>query len=372
MVVLGTTIGLSMQKFMRPLIAELTRTHQVHLVSSPGQELADLASEYPIEVHHIQMERRISLLSDIRALIRWTVLINRVRPDLILTSTPKASLLGQLVSIAYRVPFRVYFMLGLRLEGARGVNRAVLYLMEWVTCRSATRVIANSRSLAALATKMRLVNNSRIHATYPGSSHGVDVHHFDANSVRAAYEARLVPDVPVIGFVGRLTHDKGIDVLAEAARILKARGVVAQLLVVGPQDEVDSSRYVRVLEELDVPVSLVGPQSDIRPYFKIMTVHVLPSFREGFPNVVLEAGAMGVPTVTTTATGCVDSVIDGVTGFAVPRGDATALAERLERILADGGLKDKMGRASREWIANEFQPSKVTHSVLALLPLDSV
>jgi glycosyltransferase involved in cell wall biosynthesis len=283
------------------------------------------------------------------------------------TATPKASLLAQIAAFATLVPRRVYFVGGLRLEGAHGHARRILVGMERLTFAMATVVVVNSPSLRRRTLQLRLGPPDKIRATVPGSSHGVDSAHFTPTprDAQLAADLGLDPELPIVGFVGRLTHDKGIDALISAARLLEERGARAQWLVVGSQIEPDSIRYAERLRAAGSHVALVGGTRDVRPYFGLMDVHVLPSLREGFPNVVLEASAMEVPTVTTDATGAVDSVKPDVTGLIVPVGDGPALAAAVELLLKDDDRRRAMGRQARQWVSDEFVPTKVVASLLA-------
>ncbi len=202
--------------------------------------------------------------------------------------------------------------------------------------------------------------------TDPGSSHGVDVEHFSPVVRNTALGAELGLDatLPVIGFVGRLTKDKGIHTLIEAMGHLGSRRMAVQLLVIGHQDEVDSSTYVRRLDELPATTVVVGAVDDVRPYFSLMDIHALPSLREGFPNVVLEASAMAVPTVTTNATGAVDSVINGVTGLICPIEDGFSLANALQQLIEDIALRRQLGDEARRWVGANFDPHTVVESLL--------
>jgi glycosyltransferase involved in cell wall biosynthesis len=284
----------------------------------------------------------------------------------VLSATPKASLLALLAARVARVPVRLYSAVGLRLEGAEGNRRRVLAGVERLTTWAATDVVANSPSLAARYRELRLVSPRKIRTTTPGSSHGVDTSHYRPQPAddRLAQELGLDLARPVVGFVGRLTHDKGIDALLAAMVLLEPKVPGVQYLVVGPQDEPDSEVYLRRLSGSTARVVATGPVTDVRPYFSLMDVHVLPTLREGFPNVVLEASAMEVPTVTTTATGSVDSVVPGVTGLLVPCEDPTALAEALQTLAVAPDIRTELGRAARKWVTRQFQPEDVVRSLL--------
>ncbi len=199
--------------------------------------------------------------------------------------------------------------------------------------------------------ELRLGAPERFVVLGEGSSNGVDVAGIEAAlpsvDERAALRKRLGldGDVPVVGFVGRLTEDKGVSVLSEALRRLTQQNLTVQVLLVGSTEgEGEGAAFA----DTGSRVSRTGFVSDPERYYAVMDILCLPTLREGFPNVVLEAAAAGVPTVTTDATGAVDSVVDNTTGLVVPVRDARALAAALEQLATDRGLRESMGAAARE------------------------
>lgn len=366
--VVTSTVPVTLNTFHRELLRQLGETHEVHVVTSPGSELAELERELGVTAHEIPMVREITPRADAAALLAWIRLLLRLRPQVIVSATPKASLLAQLAGRMTAVPKRLYYCGGLRLEGEQGRRRQLLTVLERATAACAGAVVVNSPSLARRAHELSLFPAKKLHATTPASSHGVDTAHFAPRPRDEALvsELDLGDGKPVIGFVGRLTHDKGIDTLIAGLDLLQRRVGPVHLVVVGPADELDSARYVTALRALGARVHLVGRQRDVRPYFSVMDVHVLPSHREGFPNVVLEAGAMGVPTVTTDATGCYDSVIPGETGERHAVGDAEGFADAVASVLLD---RERYGAAARQWAAASFAPRDVVRSLLAPLGL---
>lgn len=365
--VVSATLPVTLNAFHRELIRQLSLTHDVHVVASEGPELEVLGQALGVQTHILTMTREISPRLDLQGLVGFTRLLRTLQPEIVVTATPKASLLGQVAALVSRVPQRLYYVGGLRLEGETGARRWLLRAMEVVTGRAATAVVVNSPSLRTEAERLGLFPDRRLHSTVPGSGHGVDTSSF-APAPRDPELARALGlgDRPVVGFAGRLTHDKGIDDLVTAARALAEAGTNAQLLVVGPQDEPDSRHYLRLLEDAGLPVATSGsvPPERMAAYYNLMDVHVLPSLREGFPNAVLEASACGVPTVTTTATGCVDSVLPGRTGLLVPVRDPGALASAMQHLLLDDEARTRMGSAAREWVSATFRPETVVRSVL--------
>lgn len=367
--VVTTTIPLSLLAFGDELVRQLTTAgYRVTAVSSPGPNLADVGNRHGIRTVGIPMAREITPVQDVVAARAWWRLLRRERPELILAGTPKAAMLALPAARAAGVPHRAYLLWGLRLEGELpgSLRRRLLTAAERLTGAAATDIVANSPSLLRAAQRARLYPAKRLRTTDPGSSHGVDAAWFTPRAAdpELAQRIRLREDLPVLGLVGRLTSDKGIDTLLGASQRLTNQAVPHQLLVVGPQDEPDSLAYVERLRGGSAPACLVGAQDDVRPFYALMDVHVLPSRREGFPNVVLESAAMEIPTVTTNATGCVDSVIDHVTGRIVPVDDPIALASALSSLLADPSARLAMGRAARERAVRDFAPDRVVADVL--------
>lgn len=367
-VVLVATVPIHLYTHDQELIEELSRNHTVHVVSSPGWHLDALEVEFGVTPHPIPMTRDTDPRDVVRSLRTMVRLFRDLQPVLVFTATPKASLIGQAAARLTGVPARLYHVTGLRLEGETGLRRLVLRLGEMATGAAASAVVVNSQSLMARSRELRLFPAGRLHVTKPGSTHGVNSALFTPGPPDAALarELGLEPGVPVVGFVGRLTHDKGLAYLRDAMQMLRANGQTGQLLIVGQTDETDSADQVALLRDSGVPVTFTGnvPREQIAAYYRLMDVHVLPSLREGFPSVALEAAACAIPTVTTTATGCIDSVIDGFTGRLVPPRDAPALASAIDTLLGDPDAGERMGAAAREWAVGSFAPRDIVASLL--------
>lgn len=321
-----------------------------------------------IPIHVVPMRREISPLQDFVSGFQVTKLLRRIRPDIVNVSTPKAALIGSISAALAGVRRRVYLMRGLRFETATGLKRQILWWAERLVCSLNLRTYCVSKSLRqkALDTKVAAPLNTSVLGF--GSSHGVEAADFERAPVSLSRARELrsqlnIPDfAPVVGFVGRFTRDKGIAELIAAFRMLQKRFPEIRLLLLGDFEEGDPvSPELRQQIGSDPRIVRTGFLQHAAPYYHLMDTLVLPTHREGFPNVCLEAQAASVPVVTTAATGAVDSVVPGVTGFLVPIGNSTALAEAVGKLLADRELCTKMGSAGRDRVRRDFQPEVLWH-----------
>jgi len=335
------------------------------LLSSPGAGLQAIAKEEQVAALEVPMEREIAPIKDLIAC--WNVyrIMRKSRPDIVDASTPKAGLLVGLAAWLARVPFRVYCLRGLRLETTSGVMRFILWVAEWISCACANRVVCVSSSLRERAIALKLVSRRKTVVLRKGSS-GVDLDRFTASDSDSSETKELslqlgIPeDAQIVGFVGRLVKDKGIYQLLEAFQGLRKQFPQLCLLVLGNFEEGDPVEpEVRSFIECNDAVIHPGFVRDTAPYYRLMDVLAFPTLREGFGQVSLEAQASGVPVVTTMATGAIDSVIDGITGFLVPVGDSTALRMRIAQLLADNGLRSDMAREGRAWMERDFGQERI-------------
>jgi glycosyltransferase involved in cell wall biosynthesis len=340
------------------------------LVSAPGAQLNEVSSSQGAAGVAVPMEREIRPLHDLVSLWRLYRTMRAARPDVVDASTPKAGLLGSLAAMLARVPCRVYTLRGLRMETATGLKRLVLWLAERLACACAHRVVPVSESLRLRAIGLKLVSPEKARSLGNGSC-GVDTERFTPKNRRTEPVAQLRRTLnlagheTVIGFAGRFVKDKGIRELVEAFRELSTTHANLRLLLVGDFETGDPVEpQIREYIESTATILRPGFVGDTAPYYGLMDVFVLPTYREGFPQVCLEAQASAVPVVTTTATGAIESVVDGITGVLVPVGDSQALARAIAQLLADPALRQKMGKAARERTEREFVQDAIWETMI--------
>ena len=332
----------------------------VNFISSPGPEMKS-SSEEGVSVYGVPINREISPLQDIVSLWRLWRLLLRIRPDISNVGNPKAGLLGGLAAVLAGVPYRIYTLHGLRLETTRGWKRKLLWCMEWLSCRCAHHVYCVSHSLQKRAIELKLVDPGKACVVANGTFNGIEIERYSPTPERkaGARELRSKLNIDsralVVGFVGRITRDKGIPELYQAYLLLRAQFADLRLLLVGEYEIGDPvPDEIRARIDTDPLVIRTGWIPEPSPYYQIMDVFALPTHREGFGLVSIEALASGVPVVTTMATGARDSVVDGITGFSTPVGDVPALAEAIAKLLRDAELRKRMEEAGRDWVARMF------------------
>jgi glycosyltransferase involved in cell wall biosynthesis len=344
----------------------LSRGFVLHAISSPGPDLAEFGRREGVEVEAIAMRRAIAPMEDLVALWRLWRLLRRLQPDIVHSHTLKGGLLGMIAGTLCGAPVRIYHLRGLRFVTTTGARRQLLRACDWVSCFLAHRVLAVSQSIRSVAVDDGLCPPEKIKVLCGGSGNGVDAEgRFKPQAAEARLAVRRDHDIPadslVIGFVGRLTLEKGIAELLRAWKVLRERERRLHLLIVGPNDGLGRDQMAAL--QSDSRVRLTGPVKDVAPLYPAMDVVALPTYREGFPNVALETAAMALPIVATDVPGCRDSVVDGVTGTLVPARDAEALQGALERYLDDPALRALHGAAARQRVLAEFQREAIWKAI---------
>ena len=340
----------------------------LHAISSPGSDLEACRAELGIPFHAVSMKRGISPLGDCIAIWQLTRKLRKIKPDIVQTHTPKAGLLGMIASVAAGVPIRIYTVNGLVWESVAGWRGVLLRYTDRTAAFLATRVLCVSNSVRKVMLAKRICGPRQAAVLGQGGSHGVDPQKFDPR--RFSREHRQVVreryGLPscglVLGFVGRFVRDKGIETLLEAWRQVRAQLPGAVLFLAGERESshpIAESLWAEVANDPGITVARAFP-GQMPEIYSMIDILILPTLREGLPNVLLEAGAMEVPVVATRATGCIDVVVDGETGILVRIGCADELAAAILSLAASEEFRRKLGEEARKHIAVNFSEQTVS------------
>ena len=359
---LATTIALSFI-FFRGQPRLWKKEFEVCALSADKKGLEDFAKEEGINCHNIPMQREISLWSDLACLFRFFWLFIKERPYIVHGNTPKASLLSMVAGYMTRRPIRIYMCHGLRYQGTQGRLRKVLMQMEKISCACATHIICVSTGVADTMLNDRLCKQEKMHVIGHGSAGGVDMEKFNPLTVQSSVREQFhIPkDAFVFIFVGRIVKDKGINELVTAFNMLSEDNEQVHLLLVGPeeatQNPIDDS--VSELIRKHDRIHAAGMQKDVRPFLKASNAFVLPSYREGFGMVLIEAGAMGLPCITTNITGCNEIIVPGENGTVVDPKNIEALYNELKRWVDHPEMVKKMAGTVRRMVEERYECHKV-------------
>lgn len=333
------------------------------VICSPSEELESFAKEYEFEYKPIEVLRKISIWKDLKAVAETYRYIKEIKADVVTGHTPKGGLIAMLAAWLARVPIRIYLRHGLVYETSHGLKRALLINIDRLASRLATKIVCVSPSVARRSIEDGLNPESKQIVLAHGTCNGIDVERFckDAINVEATDALKkqlgIKEDDFIIGFAGRLVRDKGIVELVRAYQVIREQYQNVKLMLVGmleirdalPDDVVNTIKEDKGI----ISTGYVGYAS-IEKYYALMDVYVLPSYREGFPTSVLEASAMEIPVITTRATGCCDSIIDGETGFFIDH-DAKEMEEAIMKLYNNNTLCDKIGKAGRKMVVDNFR-----------------
>ena len=345
-------------------------------VSSEGEELREVRENEGIAVEAITMSRKITPFQDLKSLWEMWNFLRKEKPQIVHTHTPKAGIIGMLAARLAGVPHRLHTVAGLPLMEATGIKRKILNFVEKLTYSSATRVYPNSKGLYDFILQNNFTQSNKLKIIANGSSNGINTTFFSPEQVTETERVTLreklniQPDDFVFVFVGRIVSDKGINELIKAFSELQAAGNneltgIKLLLVGGLESDLDPLNPETLAEiNQNKDIISVGFQQDVRPFFAISDVLAFPSYREGFPNVVMQAGAMGLPSIVSDINGCNEIIVEGENGLIIPSKNVEKLKEKMLTLARDKNLYVKLKENSRRMIENRYEQSVVWNALL--------
>ena len=356
-VTVDTSLG-----FIEPMIPFLKTKYELQLLCSPGKNIDRICQEYEIEGHRIYMFRRMSPFKDIKSLFQLIRLFRKEKPYMVHSMTPKAGLLGLLAAWFTKVPRRVHTFTGLVWPTASGLSRRVLMLTDWLTCTCATHVIPEGQGV--LNDLQQHITKKPMRVLGYGNVRGVDMVKFSRRpEIMVQANVLKKEGIFTFVFVGRIVRDKGINELVAAFCNLNRKYSETRLFLVGKYEADLDPVKVETLNAIHAnpAIEAVGPKfsDDLLAYYAASDCFVFPSYREGFPNTVMEAGAMGLPSIVTDINGSREIITNGKNGMVIPSQNADALYVAMEQMLINREQTKRFADNAREMISCRFEQNFV-------------
>lgn len=362
-----TTVPLSLDKLLEGQLRYMSEFYEVIAMSSDREGLRLVGDRESVNYHAIPLTRQITPLKDLFALWKLYQFLRKEKPQIVHTHTPKAGLIGMLAAWMAQVPVRMHTVAGLPLMEATGVKRRLLTFLEKLTYRLTSKVYPNSQGLASFILTQKLTTSNKLKIIGKGSSNGIDLHYFNPSvfsreEITKQKESLAIPERDLVfSFVGRLVKDKGIQELVTAFDELSKDFSKIHLLLIGSYEPTLDPLNEEAMERIEKnpKIHAIGYQKDIRPYLGLSNIFVFPSYREGFPNAVMQALAMEVPVIASDINGCNELIVHGENGWLVPAKDAVALEQQIRSILEQPNVLQTMKKGTRSSIEKNFQRENI-------------
>lgn len=363
-----TTVPISMNIILRGQLGFMSDHFEVvGVTGSDEKHFEEIRERENIRMIAVDMDRGISPAKDIISLGRLIRCFRKEKPFIVHTHTPKAGFLGMLAGRICNVPIRIHTVAGLPLLETTGLKRKLLNSVEKFTYKMATKLYPNSYGLKEVIIEEGFCKADKAKVIGNGSSNGVDLDRFSINYTEFPEKQRLevrneygiTPDEKVLVYVGRLAKDKGVEELLEAFSTICTNFNNVKLLLVGPMEKINGPISNASIRQIDQHPQIIynGRKDDIRPMLLASDIFIFPSYREGFPNVLLQAGAMNLPCLASDINGCNEIIEEGINGLLFPPKDTGALYEVLDYALSHSSHLDSMRKVARQMIAAKFQQS---------------
>ena len=385
-----TTVPVSVEKLLGKQLTFMNQFYEVTAISSDKEDLERVGQELGIRTKAIEMTRKITPIQDLKSLWQMYCYLKQEKPEIVHTHTPKAGLIGMIAAKLAGIKVRLHTVAGLPLMETSGVKRRVLNLVEKLTYACATKVYPNSYGLKDFILKEKFCPPHKLKVISKGSTNGIDTAYFNPalfsphqkKEIRQQWHWK--EDDFVWIFVGRLVKDKGINELVAAFRQLteelndsenkhtnslvdNIRYRVPKLLLVGPLEPELDPLLPETLREMEHNKNIltVGYQKDVRPYLAAADALVFPSYREGFPNVVMQAGAMELPSIVTDINGCNEIIKNNENGMIISVKNKDQIYNALLKLMADLSLYNKLKSQAREYIVQRYDQKLIWNAILA-------
>lgn len=339
----------------------------VYIISTPSNKTDDLAKREKSTFIPVTMTRIISPIADLISLFKLIKVFYSLKPQIVHSHTPKAGLLSMMAAKIVGVPVRLHTVAGLPLMETSGMKRKVLEIVERITYWSATKVYPNSINLKNFILKENYCKNEKLKVIGNGSSNGINSNYYSTSvevmdmAARTKKQYGIANTEFVFVFIGRVVQDKGIVELIESYTQLKKEFPHIRLLLVGPfEPELDPIPQTTLqIIHSDKSIIHTGYQEDVRPFLAVSHVLTFPSYREGFPNVPMQAGCMNLPSIVTDINGCNEIIENGVNGLLIPAKNTESLYKAMYKLITDKTLYENCKKNARDIIVRKYDQNYV-------------
>ena len=367
-----TTVPISLEKLLENQLHFMKQHYAVTAISSDKTDLERVGKLQEVSVFHVEMTREITPWKDLKAVWQLYRYFKNEAPFIVHTHTPKAGTVGMFAAKLAGVPHRLHTIAGLPLLEAKGNKRKLLNFVEKMTYTCATKIYPNSFGLKDIIIKEQFCNPNKLKVLGNGSSNGINTSYFDpalfSDNDNLILKTTLGINSGdfVFVFVGRLVADKGINELISAFKSISSEIPEIKLLFVGSfESDLDPLQKETLSEiECNTQIVSVGFQKDVRPYLAIANALVFPSYREGFPNVVMQAGAMELPSIVTNINGCNEIIIEGENGIVIPVKDTMALQQAMKKMMCEKEFYNQLQSNARKMITDRYEQQLVWDAIL--------
>jgi glycosyltransferase involved in cell wall biosynthesis len=367
-----TTVPISLKNLLKGQLKYMSSFYNVIGITSLGDTIKDVENDEGIRVIEIEMTRSITPLKDLKSVYRLYKTLKKEIPFIVHTHTPKAGTVGMIASKLAGVPHRLHTIAGLPLLEAKGMKRWLLNTVEKITYACATKIYPNSFGLQDIILSNKFTKPSKLKVIGNGSSNGIDVEYFNREILDSKEILTLKSNLNlqnndiVFIFVGRLVADKGVNELISAFKNICKNHNNVKLLLVGTFEQKLDPLLEDTLKEIESNNNIlaVGWQTDVRPYFAVANVLAFPSYREGFPNVVMQAGAMNLPSIVTDINGCNEIIKNNINGIIIPPKSEKELFNAMMRLIENPDERIALAQASREVICANYKREVIWEALL--------
>lgn len=355
-----TTVPISIEKLLENQPKYFSKFFDITIVSSDKSELEKLGKKQGVKTFCLPLTRKITPFKDIIAIFKLYFFLKRENPKIVHSHTPKAGFVGMTASFFAGVPIRMHTVAGLPLMERKFIKKKVLIFVEKLTYLFATNVYSNSKKLMEFILSKKFCSKRKIKTLANGSSNGIDTKYFSDN-ISLISKNKLLDTLKILKndfvfcYVGRVVKDKGINELVSAFNELNLKNKNCKLIIVGKiENEINPvSKSTMGIIKKNKNILLTGFKNDVRPYLSIGNCFVFPSYREGFPNVLMQAGAMDLPCIATNINGCNEIIQDNINGFLIPPKNIDALVKSMQKIM-DKKLIIKLSKNSRLMVKEKY------------------